>query len=205
MQTDFPVNFLSQHAYLLCVMVHLRVRHLLHCATGKPAKLQKRRPRQSLENKVLDLFPTEPVTFRPWLIFRQYQLVFRCVIRLLLTVNLTTSFHDSPEKTRSIVNLFINNHIELQSGEQYTTHNAECQWALRKNKYRQTNLTQYNVGFCSGGSTGAPTLEGAPAYYLANFSENCMKMKKFWARMGACPSRSRFDPPLFCTLVSPIL
>ena len=30
---------------------------------------------------------------------------------------------------------------------------------------------------------------GAPTYYLVNFPENCMKIKKCWVRGGAGPLR----------------
>ena len=50
-------------------------------------------------------------------------------------------------------------------------------------------------GFPRGG--GANPKGGVPTYYLANFSQNCMKMKNVWATRGArVPRAAPFDPPL---------
>ena len=62
--------------------------------------------------------------------------------------------------------------------------------------YIMRNCSHYTVaypGFPRGG--GANPKGGAPTYYLANFSQNCMKMKKFWAGGGASLA-SPLDPPL---------
>ena len=47
-------------------------------------------------------------------------------------------------------------------------------------------------------SEGAPTPEGASIYYLTNFSENCMKMKKF--RAGKARPSCPLDATMQCQL-----
>ena len=54
--------------------------------------------------------------------------------------------------------------------------------------------TVADPGFPRGG--GATLKGGRQPIIWSIFAENCMKMKKFWARGGARPSRPPLDPPL---------
>ena len=54
---------------------------------------------------------------------------------------------------------------------------------------------------CSGGSRISQRRGRQPIIWPI-FAKNCMKMKKFWARGGACPSRPPLDPPLVCVNIS---